>query len=528
MLAVLQGDVATVKSLLDNGADINEKDAYGKTALMKAVEKGDIDTVKTLLDRGADTNIKTDRGGTALLAAAYGGHTAVIQALLEKGAEVNAKDMFGTTALMVAARYGHRETVTVLLDKGADVTIKNKGGATALMLAAEEKNAEVAELLEDAINRSSVISAPAKGEAKDTAPPVIEITRVGSATRGLGGITGTSPHPSPETYHTTIEGIARDESRIAWVTINDKQARLSSGGEFRLEVNLKPGDNHFLVAAMDVEKNIGRKEIVLKGDKNISLVPPQDTFEFSGNYYALIIGNNNYRNLPKLRTARHDAKEVKRVLEQKYGFKTRLLLDATRADMLHALNYFRKTLKEEDHFLLYYAGHGEFDTVAQKAYWLPVDALRDDDTNWIIVDIVTANIKRIAAKHVLVVADSCYSGTFTRKAITDLGPTPEKERYLKKMYRKSSRTLMASGGNEPVSDIGGGNHSVFASAFIQGLEDMKERIFTAEEFYFEQIKERVAGNAQQTPEYNPIRKSGHDGGDFIFRRQVMGEDPPQP
>lgn len=528
MLAVLQGDVATVKSLLDRGADINEKDVYGKTALMKAAEKGDIDTVKTLLDRGADANIKTDQGGTALLAAAYGGHAAVIQALLENGAKVNAKDIFGTTPLMAAARYGQNETVKLLLDNGADATIKNKGGATALTLAVGEKHMATAELLKNSIKRSHIVSVLPKGETKDITPPVIEITRIDSATRGLGGITGPSPRTSPETYHTTVEGIARDENRIAWVTINDRQAQLSSGGKFRLEVDLKPGDNHFLIAAMDIEKNIGRKEIVLKGGENISLSSPQDTLEFSGNYYALIIGNNNYRNLPKLKTAQHDAQEVKRVLEQEYGFKTQLLLDATRVDMLHALNYFRKTLKEEDFFLLYYAGHGEFDKIAQKAYWLPVDALRDDDTNWIIVDIVTANIKRIAAKHVLVVADSCYSGTFTRKAITDLGSTPEKERYLLKMYQKSSRTLMASGGNEPVSDIGGGNHSVFADAFIQGLENTKDQIFTAEEFYFDHIKERVAGNAQQTPEYNPIRKSGHDGGDFIFRRQPLGENPSHP
>jgi hypothetical protein len=91
-----------------------------------------------------------------------------------------------------------------------------------------------------------------------------------------------------------------------------------------------------------------------------------------------------------------------------------------------------------------------------------------------------------------------------------------RNRYLQKMIRKSSRTLIASGGNEPVADSGGMGHSVFALAFIEGLKEMSTSVFTAEELFYETIKERVAGNALQTPEYHTIRNSGHNGGDFVF------------
>ena len=47
---------------------------------------------------------------------------------------------------------------------------------------------------------------------------------------------------------------------------------------------------------------------------------------------------------------------------------------------------------------------------------------------------------------------------------------------------------------------------------------MEKNSFSAEELFYDQIKERVAGNADQTPEYNVIRNSGHDGGDFVFKR----------
>jgi hypothetical protein len=86
------------------------------------------------------------------------------------------------------------------------------------------------------------------------------------------------------------------------------------------------------------------------------------------------------------------------------------------------------------------------------------------------------------------------------------------------MRSKKSRTLLASGGNEPVSDIGGEGHSVFAKAFLSGLKKMENREFTAEELYSLHIKEMVAGSSEQTPEYNIIRNSGHEGGDFVFFR----------
>ena len=75
---------------------------------------------------------------------------------------------------------------------------------------------------------------------------------------------------------------------------------------------------------------------------------------------------------------------------------------------------------------------------------------------------------------------------------------------------------MASGGNEPVADGGGGDHSVFAAVFLNALKSADQKFFTAEDLFFNFIKEPVVGRAAQTPEYSTIRNSGHDGGDFVF------------
>ena len=350
---------------------------------------------------------------------------------------------------------------------------------------------------------------------RDTTPPDIVITS--HRLRGMNIV--------DQENKVTIKGTAIDDSGTAVVYVNEKEARLDEKGNFAADVYLKVGTNVLTITAMDIHENKATQTLTIErralSAAEAAPAPVRDdTLRLAGIYYALIVGNNNYKYLPKLKTAQKDAEKIAEVLQKDYGFKATLLLDATRNQILKAINNSRKEVKRDDHLLIYYAGHGEFDTVAGKAYWLPVDAQSHDDTNWIIVDTITSNLKRIAARHILVVADSCYSGTLTRRAVTQLDSGSERDQYLKKMLKRTSRTLLASGGNEPVSDTGGAGHSVFAAAFIDGLNDMPMKQFTAEELFFRHIKERVAGNAEQVPEYNTIRNSGHVGGDFIFTRVI--------
>jgi uncharacterized caspase-like protein len=238
----------------------------------------------------------------------------------------------------------------------------------------------------------------------------------------------------------------------------------------------------------------------------------------SGRYFALVIGNNAYQFVQRLQTAETDAKEVAAILRDQYGFQTKLLLNANRQQIISALNSFRRELTPDANLLIYYAGHGINDKEIDKAYWLPVDARLDDNSNWISADDITSNIKGIPARHVLIVSDSCYSGTLTRGLEANFPAPTERQRYLQKMFAGKSRTLMASGGNEPVADGGGGNHSVFANALLRGLAQMEKSEFTAGELFRDFVEESVAGRVQQTPEYNPLRNSGHESGDFVFVR----------
>jgi uncharacterized caspase-like protein len=239
---------------------------------------------------------------------------------------------------------------------------------------------------------------------------------------------------------------------------------------------------------------------------------------YFGKYHALIIGNNDYADLPDLKTAVSDAKAVAELLGADYGFETTLLINATRGDVIGALARLRATLKADDNLLVYYAGHGVIDPITEEGYWLPVDAEADVPTNWVSVYDITNMLQAIRSKHVMVVADSCYSGTLVRAAPIAIKTAAERVAWVQRMLKKRSRTALVSGGLEPVSDAGGGGeHSVFARAFLDALGENPDVLDG--QGLFDAIKRPVVLNADQTPQYSDIRNAGHEGGEFLFVRQ---------
>ena len=91
-----------------------------------------------------------------------------------------------------------------------------------------------------------------------------------------------------------------------------------------------------------------------------------------------------------------------------------LLENPTRDDIIDKFDELREKLFEDDNLLIYYAGHGWLDELTATGYWLPVDARVDRRSHWVSNGDLTAALKGLFAKHVMVVADSCYSGTLTR------------------------------------------------------------------------------------------------------------------
>jgi len=352
------------------------------------------------------------------------GHTATVHTLLAHGADGNTRDRDGKTALMLAAFEGHTGTVQVLLANGVQVNTQDKAGATALMLAAARGHTNV------------VTALLAQGADVNLQHHTGQTALMVAVVGGHGPVT---------------------------------HALLARGADLELHNRARQTAVTFAQA---------------RGVAHLLAPQPQPTLPRFGRYHALVIGNNAYAYLPTLQTAVSDAEAVAATLRETYNFAVTVLLNATREQIIVALETMRTTLTEDDNLLIYYAGHGLLDKEAERGYWLPVNAQPDTRVHWVSTMEITGTLKTMAFLQVV---------------------------------EKRSRTALTSGGLEPVLDSGGGNHSVFSRAFLTTLQE-NQGIVDGQQLA-SQITRLVMVNAPQTPAYADIPSAGHEGGDFVFVRQ---------
>ena len=306
------------------------------------------------------------------------------------------------------------------------------------------------------------------------------------------------------------EQIVSDERTLELVRQAMEQEQLEQQRKIRQLEESSERERELLRAELEIERNRVESQAKASGSTNVTSVVSDIEY---GTYHAVVIGINNYKSLPKLKTAIIDARAVAVTLEEYCDFNVQLLENPTRSDIIDVLDILRETLTEKDNLLIYYAGHGWVDRVEERGYWLPVNAEPDRRSRWLANDDLTSAIKAIFAKHVMVVSDSCYSGTLTRTT-KPLTRTPD---YFSQMAQTRARVVLSSGGLEPVEDSGGGRHSVFAAQFLKALRDNRSVIDGVG--LFQRVRHAVLLNAKQTPQYSDIRFAGHEGGDFLFLRK---------
>ncbi len=161
--AAQKGDIAAVRSLLQQKADVNAAQTDGATALQWAAYRNDLDLADLLLGSGADVKKANREGATPMYLASLRGSAPMLDRLLKAGANPNEAGPEGETPLMLASRTGNLDAMRVLLDHKADVNGKEElRGTTPLMWATSESHPEAVKLL---IEHGADVSAVSKPDA---------------------------------------------------------------------------------------------------------------------------------------------------------------------------------------------------------------------------------------------------------------------------------------------------------------------------------------------------------------------------
>jgi hypothetical protein len=141
------GNIDQVRTILDNGVNINTQNSFRDTALFRAARKNFVDIVRLLLQAGANPNQQNRTGWVPLHTASVQGFTEVVELLLKNGAIVDPRNKNGWTPLFLAAGSGHIQIVQQLLEAGADIEAEDSAGNTPINNAQKQGYQEIVLIL---------------------------------------------------------------------------------------------------------------------------------------------------------------------------------------------------------------------------------------------------------------------------------------------------------------------------------------------------------------------------------------------
>lgn len=234
-----------------------------------------------------------------------------------------------------------------------------------------------------------------------------------------------------------------------------------------------------------------------------------------GENWMLLIGIDEYPG-PRYKALDNAVKDIERlrnILEDRYSFasvdKPIYNQDATRENIIEALYSLTVSTGKDDNVIIIFGGHGDRHTFTNNGFWVPVDwaKVSDSVSNSTIYDA----IEGIPAKHILLISDSCYSGTFitrTRNA--------EKKLSHDQLEALASRWVFTSGSEERVSDGKIGMGSPFNMSLCEFLQNNQLPSVSVGEM-FEAVIRMTKASSTQTPMADQIRRSGNQGGQMILR-----------
>ena len=276
----------------------------------------------------------------------------------------------------------------------------------------------------------------------------------------------------------------------------------------------------------------------------LTIAPPAADKPLYAHSFALLIGINDYQHVKKLEYAVNDVTALRDVLVNLYGFPAEnvtVLTDAaaTKAGIATALSQVASKARvgQDDRMLIYFSGHGQ--TVptpdgGAKGFLIPVDAAiqLDDLTDpapylatCLSMNAVWETLDLCPAKHVLLIADACYSGLLARSRSVGEGTANQGIQVLAGM--RARQVITAGGRGQRTRENPEWGHGAFTYKLLdvlRGRARVPGDVFTAHQLFaaLQTAVSELTGGAQ-TPQFADKDTEG----EFLFI-VPGGHEPPAP
>ena len=246
-----------------------------------------------------------------------------------------------------------------------------------------------------------------------------------------------------------------------------------------------------------------------------------------GQGYAVLFATEEYRDWPRLFNPISDAAALKEELEDLYGFKVRVIANATKDRIFEVLaELAAQKFEPQDQLLVFFAGHGLYESnLFRDGMIVCADSKKVDPSrsSYLTRDNLTRILDNVSCGHVCLMLDVCFGGGFSKQIErervgtrgVDDKPSPADEERLRKSVRYVTRKFLASGADQPVSDGVPGRHSPFVRKLLEVFRTlgMSKPVLS-----FEDLLGPVMQIQGQTPVYMDFG-SFDPGSSFFFIRK---------
>ncbi|MFZ1515861.1 MAG: caspase family protein [Saprospiraceae bacterium] len=304
-----------------------------------------------------------------------------------------------------------------------------------------------------------------------------------------------------------VDNLSKNKFRLSpWISIAASVLIVGVIGFFFYQKNLKSSTETYNSSSYHDNSEENQRGVKARDTTNFSVDLNKNK------YYALLIGNNDYKHWKKLKYPVVDVDNMKNALLENYTFEPeniKVITNGTYETIYKGFESFTDH-GPNTYLLIYYAGHGKYDNITDKTSLIPIDAEENSDSKNITSDIIKDLLKKCRIHNILFISDACYLGAMASRGLDKDSVERHDINTFKSFASKQSRKFISSGAQETVPD-----KSYFNEYLIKYLNTNPHDI-TFEYTLYNDIIEPIRRNSSTTPVFGVFFDTRDEGGHFFF------------